>query len=96
MTVVHAGLVDRRNLANFSVRHAQFLRLRPRPHLMAGAKANADQPLYCVDAMHLNTTPTRQQVWLRRGETRELRSNHVRADVTLKPADPNFHLIGNQ
>ena len=52
----------------------------------AGADADADQPLYFVDATHPAYDAHPAQAWLRRGGTRELRSNHGRANVTLNGA----------
>ena len=50
--------------------------------LMAQAEADPDQPLYFVDATHPAYDAHPACAWLRRGEARELKSNHGRANVT--------------
>lgn len=54
--------------------------------LMAQAEADPEQPLYFVDATHPAYDAHPACAWLRRGEERELRSNHGRANVTLNGA----------
>ena len=54
--------------------------------LMATAEADPDQPLYFVDATHPSYDAHPASTWLRRGETRLLKSNHGRATVTLNGA----------
>ena len=52
--------------------------------LMAGA--NAENPLYFVDAAHPSYTAHPSQRWIRKGETRELKSNHGRVNVNINGA----------
>jgi len=54
--------------------------------LMAQAAACADKPLYFVDATHPAYDAHPACGWIRRGETRTLKSNHGRANVTLNGA----------
>ncbi|MCW3473281.1 IS630 family transposase [Limobrevibacterium gyesilva] len=54
--------------------------------LMAQAAANPDQPLYFVDATHPAYDAHPACGWIRKGETRVLKSNHGRANVTLNGA----------
>jgi transposase len=54
--------------------------------LMARAAADPGHPLYFVDATHPAYDAHPACGWLRKGETRELRSNHGRANVTLNGA----------
>ena len=54
--------------------------------LMAQAEVDADQPLYFVDATHPAYDAHPACGWMRRGETRVLRSNHGRVNVTLNGA----------
>jgi transposase len=46
------------------------------------AAANADNPLYFVDATHPSYTAHPGQGWIRKGETREPKSNHGRGTST--------------
>ena len=50
------------------------------------AKADADEPLYFVDGMHPAYTGHPAFGWIRRGETRELKSNHGRVNVNINGA----------
>jgi transposase len=50
------------------------------------AQANADKPLYFVDGMHPSYTAHPGFGWIRRGVTRELRSNHGRVNVNINGA----------
>ena len=52
----------------------------------AQAEADPDQPLYFVDATHPAYDAHPACGWMRRGETRVLKSNHVRVNVTLNGA----------
>ncbi|CAH2605693.1 transposase (plasmid) [Rhodovastum atsumiense] len=54
--------------------------------LMAIAEANPAQPLYFVDATHPAYDAHPACGWIRRGETRMLKSNHGRVNVTLAGA----------
>ena len=51
---------------------------------MAGA--NAENPLYFVDATHPSYTAHPSEGWIREGETRELKSNHGRVNVNINGA----------
>lgn len=48
--------------------------------------ANDDTPLYFVDATHPSYTAHAAHGWIRRGGTRELRSNHGRQNVNINGA----------
>jgi len=50
------------------------------------AQANADKPLYFVDGMHPSYTAHPGFGWIRRGVTRELKSNHGRVNVNINGA----------
>ena len=50
------------------------------------AQANADNPLYFVDGMHPSYTAHPGFGWIRRGVTRELKSNHGRVNVNINGA----------
>jgi transposase len=50
------------------------------------AQANANQPLYFVDGMHPSYTAHPGFGWIRRGVTRELKSNHGRVNVNINGA----------
>jgi len=50
------------------------------------AQANADTPLYFVDGMHPSYTAHPGFGWIRRGATRELKSNHGRVNVNINGA----------
>ena len=50
------------------------------------AQANADNPLYFVDGMHPSYTAHPGFSWIRRGATRELKSNHGRVNVNINGA----------
>lgn len=54
--------------------------------LMAQAAADPTQPLYFVDATHPAYDAHPACGWIRKGETRTLKSNHGRANVTLNGA----------
>lgn len=54
--------------------------------LMAQAAADPDKPLYFVDATHPAYDAHPACGWIRKGETRTLKSNHGRANVTLNGA----------
>jgi transposase len=54
--------------------------------LMARAAAEPDQPLYFVDATHPAYDAHPACGWIRRGETRPLKSNHGRVNVTMNGA----------
>jgi transposase len=54
--------------------------------LMAQAAADPAQPLYFVDATHPAYDAHPACGWIRKGETRTLKSNHGRANVTLNGA----------
>ena len=49
-------------------------------------QANADNPLYFVDGMHPSYTAHPAFGWIRRGVTRELKSNHGRVNVNINGA----------
>jgi hypothetical protein len=53
---------------------------------MARAAADPDNPLYFVDATHPAYDAHPACGWIRRGETRTLKSNHGRTNVTLNGA----------
>ena len=48
--------------------------------------ANDDTPLYFVDGAHPSYTGHASHGWIRRGETRELKSNHGRVNVNINGA----------
>jgi len=48
--------------------------------------ANADTPLYFVDGTHPSYTAHPSHGWIRKGETRELKSNHGRVNVNINGA----------
>jgi transposase len=48
--------------------------------------ANDDSPLYFVDGTHPSYTAHAAHGWIRKGETRELRSNHGRQNVNINGA----------
>lgn len=48
--------------------------------------ANDDTPLYFVDGTHPSYTGHASHGWIRRGETRELKSNHGRVNVNINGA----------
>jgi transposase len=50
------------------------------------AAANDDQPLYFVDGTHPSYTAHAAYGWIRRGQTRELKSNHGRTNITINGA----------
>jgi transposase len=50
------------------------------------AQENADTPLYFVDGMHPSYTARPGFGWIRRGVTRELKSNHGRVNVNINGA----------
>jgi transposase len=50
------------------------------------AQASADNPLYFVDGMHPSYTAHPGFGWIRRGVTRELKSNHGRVNVNINGA----------
>jgi transposase len=50
------------------------------------AQADADNPLYFVDGMHPSYTAHPGFGWIRRGVTRELKSNHGRVNVNINGA----------
>lgn len=52
--------------------------------LMKAAKD--DTPLYFVDGTHPSYTGHASHGWIRRGETRELKSNHGRVNVNINGA----------
>ncbi len=54
--------------------------------LMAQAAADPSKPLYFVDATHPAYDAHPACGWIRKGQTRELKSNHGRANVTLNGA----------
>lgn len=54
--------------------------------LMLQAETDPDQPLYFVDATHPAYDAHPACGWMRRGETRVLKSNHGRVNVTLNGA----------
>jgi transposase len=61
----------------------RFARNVLRPLMRA---ANADQPLYFVDATHPAYTARPAYGWMRRGEVCELKSNHGRVNVNINGA----------
>jgi len=50
------------------------------------AQADADNPLYFVDATHPSYTAHPGHGWIRKGQTRELKSNHGRVNVNINGA----------
>ena len=50
------------------------------------AQADADHPLYFVDATHPSYTAHPGYGWIRKGQTRELKSNHGRVNVNINGA----------
>jgi hypothetical protein len=50
------------------------------------AQADADNPRYFVDATHPSYTAHPSHGWIRKGETRELKSNHGRVNVNINGA----------
>jgi len=48
--------------------------------------ANADTPLYFVDGTHPSYTGHAAYGWIRKGETRELKSNHGRQNININGA----------
>jgi transposase len=50
------------------------------------ANANDDNPLYFVDATHPSYTAHPSCGWIRKGQTRELKSNHGRVNVNINGA----------
>jgi transposase len=50
------------------------------------AAANDDTPLYFVDGTHPSYTAHAAYGWIRRGETRELKSNHGRTNLNINGA----------
>jgi transposase len=50
------------------------------------AQANDDTPLYFVDATHPSYTAHPSHGWIRKGQTRELKSNHGRVNVNINGA----------
>jgi hypothetical protein len=52
--------------------------------LMAGA--DSENPLYFVDATHPSYTAHPSHGWIRKGETRELKSNHGRVNININGA----------
>jgi hypothetical protein len=50
------------------------------------AQANAEHPLYFVDGTHPSYTAHPSQGWIRKGQTRELKSNHGRVNVNINGA----------
>src|SRR5271157_5211316 len=50
------------------------------------AQADADNPLYFVDATHPSYTAHPSHGWIRKGQTRELKSNHGRVNVNINGA----------
>src|SRR5579872_940262 len=50
------------------------------------AAANDDAPLYFVDGTHPSYTAHAAHGWIRKGETRELKSNHGRQNVNINGA----------
>jgi hypothetical protein len=50
------------------------------------AAADSENPLYFVDATHPSCTAHPSHGWIRRGETRELKSNHGRVNITINGA----------
>lgn len=50
------------------------------------AEASAEKPLYFVDAAHPAYTGHPARGWIKKGETRELKSNHGRVNVSINGA----------
>jgi transposase len=50
------------------------------------AAADDDQPLYFVDATHPSYTAHAAYGWIRKGQTRELKSNHGRTNININGA----------
>jgi len=50
------------------------------------ARADSENPLYFVDATHPSYTAHPSHGWIRKGETRELKSNHGRVNVNINGA----------
>ena len=50
------------------------------------AQANANTPLYFVDGTHPSYTAHAAHGWIRKGQTRELRSNHGRTNININGA----------
>jgi transposase len=50
------------------------------------AQANNDNPLYFVDGTHPSYTAHAAHGWIRKGQTRELRSNHGRTNININGA----------
>jgi hypothetical protein len=50
------------------------------------AAADSENPLYFVNATHPSCTSHPSHGWIRRGETRELKSNHGRVNITINGA----------
>jgi transposase len=50
------------------------------------AAANDDQPLYFVDGTHPSYTAHVAYGWIRKGQTRELKSNHGRTNININGA----------
>jgi transposase len=50
------------------------------------AQADAEHPLYFVDGTHPSYTAHPSQGWIRKGQTRELKSNHGRVNVNINGA----------
>jgi transposase len=50
------------------------------------AAANDDKPLYFVDGTHPSYTAHAAYGWIRKGETRELKSNHGRQNININGA----------
>jgi transposase len=50
------------------------------------AAANDDRPLYFVDGTHPSYTAHAAYGWIRKGETRELKSNHGRQNININGA----------
>jgi Winged helix-turn helix len=48
--------------------------------------ANDDTPLYFVDGTHPSYTAHAAYGWIRKGETRELKSNHGRQNININDA----------
>ena len=52
----------------------------------SGAPASDDAPLYFADGTHPSYTAHAAHGWIRKGETRELKSNHGRTNVSINGA----------
>jgi transposase len=50
------------------------------------AEASADKPLYFADGTHPSYTAHPSQGWIRKGQTRELKSNHGRVNININGA----------